>query len=179
MRLPVLVLMLLPMPAAADGCGDFWYMRNLIADRAGYCFNSPLGRAIFGACGAGAPRFTTRDEAAMARIREVEDEFDCAIDTDKTELTDWWPRDWSAITVLPIPTGYDSGCIGWTGPEVPLHAAPDAAAATVGAIRAGDLIVWSHEDEGAWQFVVIDYADAMGWVRAVDVPYQLCRSVAG
>ena len=35
-------------PAAADErCHDLWFARNAIMDRAGYCFGSVLGQAVF------------------------------------------------------------------------------------------------------------------------------------
>jgi len=43
-----LLLAALAAPAAAlEICDELWFTRNLIYDRAGYCFSSPLGRAVF------------------------------------------------------------------------------------------------------------------------------------
>ena len=32
---------------ALDHCEEWWFTRNLVFDRAGYCFSSPLGQAVF------------------------------------------------------------------------------------------------------------------------------------
>ena len=48
MRALTLLLFLIASPAAAsDVCHDLWFTRNLIMDRAGYCFGSMLGKATF------------------------------------------------------------------------------------------------------------------------------------
>ena len=46
--LTVVFLLLTPVTAVADAlCDELWLTRNMVFDRAGYCFGSNLGEAIF------------------------------------------------------------------------------------------------------------------------------------
>ena len=40
---------LMPVPVQAQSCGQLWYQRNAIYAQAGYCFQTPRARSVFGA----------------------------------------------------------------------------------------------------------------------------------
>ena len=42
-------IMLTPLPAHAQSCGQLWHQRNSIYAQAGYCFQTPRARSVFGA----------------------------------------------------------------------------------------------------------------------------------
>lgn len=160
-------------PSAADACEEFWYLRNLIADRAGYCFTTPLGRALFdnSDCTTSELRLSPDDMARVEAIRQREIEHSCAVDTSATSLPDLPPFDWHLIETIPVPTGYESGCIGYKLSPFALLSAPRAGAAVVGEVRPGDSIGFNYEDEGGWMFLITDAPTGyMGWAPADAMP---------
>lgn len=58
---------------ASDTCHDLWFTRNAIIDRAGYCFGSPLGQAIFDntGCIGKSVNLPPQDARTVALIREL------------------------------------------------------------------------------------------------------------
>ena len=104
-------------------CEQWWYARNLIFDRAGYCFASPLGQALFdnADCTTSDPQLPPEEAQLVEDIRFMEGEFDCAVDSSSTSLAffdaalmEGWTPD------VPIPAEYGSGCFGYHGPPIPL-----------------------------------------------------------
>ena len=71
-RLALLCALLASPAAASDVCDDLWFTRNLIMDRAGYCFGSVLGRAAR-TCRKGSINRTTgmMTESARATMRRT------------------------------------------------------------------------------------------------------------
>ena len=89
MKRLILALILLASPAAAaDVCDDLWFTRNLIMDRAGYCFGSALGQAVFdnGNCIGKSVSLSTQLQRQVAEIRELEKQIPCKVDTARTRL---------------------------------------------------------------------------------------------
>ena len=87
MRMSGIILFLLsiaPPLAAQDAapCDELWFARNLIFDRAGYCFGSRLGRAVFDNtdCSTTAPKFDARAAENVAALHAAETEYGCTIE---------------------------------------------------------------------------------------------------
>jgi len=187
LRAPLAALLVwAALPAApALACEQAWFLRNLIAHRSGYCFATPLGRALFDntGCVPGPLRLSAEDMARVQAIRAMERAEGCAVNTSATELphggTDW---DWHLIETIPVPTPHESGCIGYRLDPIPLRAAPRAEAAVVGQVRRGVSIGFNYEGENGWTFVVTDAAEGyMGWMPDAAMSYDedACEGWAG
>ncbi len=187
-RLSLAVLFALAaQPALAfDPCDDLWFSRNQLFDRAGYCFSTPLGKAVFDNSDCIGKEVTLEPggDALVAYIQGMERSFDCHVDTQATSL------DIANIglrfrleTVVAL-SEYSSGCLGWTGAAVPLFAGPRDDAEVISVAMPGDDIVWEYEPLGwpeGWSFVTA-YRDglqtALGFSRA-EFDEDLCTGLAG
>ncbi len=179
----MLFLAMLAAPAAAlEICDELWFTRNLIYDRAGYCFSSPLGRAVFDNddC-TGADIALDREALNMAaRLQAAEQDWDCAVDTDRRSLD--VPAIAARMTMIdiPEPDGYESGCMGWLGAPLSLHAARSTSAPVTGMIQTGDDIYYGFISVDGWHFIVSAHGTAdMGWLRDRPDLWTNCRSFAG
>lgn len=188
MRPLVLLLALLPTAALSnDSCDDLWFTRNLIMDRAGYCFASPLGRALFdnADCTGTSVRLDRQSQATVAAIRAVEADLRCKVDTRRRtiDLDDIWFR--RRMVDLPVSTAEASGCAGWTGGSAPLRAGRDPRSPVVGRVRNGDYLRFGHVEAGLQpvNYVLVYGRDwkpfrAAGWLR-VRGDTSRCRMWAG
>lgn len=147
-------------PAAAEDpyCEDWWFARNLIFDRAGFCFTSPLGAALFenADCTTTEPDLPPDLTARVARLRALEEEFDCAVDTSRSTLT--YPETlepYRMMEDIPVKDFADSGCIGYRGPEVTLHSGARADAPIIGMVQTGVSIGFGHYQEEGFDYVTI------------------------
>ncbi len=188
-----LFLLVLPSIVRADSisCELPWFIRNLMFDRAGYCFSSPLGRALFdNADCTGSEALSSRDAAAVAQIRELERWLGCAVNTDARRLEHQEALAYlRGIAVLPVPVEGESGCIGYLGPDLPLLTAPGRKAGPMlGVLRRGADISFGFLDEGAWAFVAVHPRGwattsagqvSHGWVRFAGDRFPECRQYAG
>ncbi|PRY24491.1 YARHG domain-containing protein [Aliiruegeria haliotis] len=174
-----LFLLLLPLagqPAFADDiCHDLWFTRNLIFDRAGYCFGSDLGKAVFdnSDCSTGSPQLETADATRVARVKEMESFLECSVDTKSTwlDLADIEQR--ARFLTLPVRGDGESGCMGWRGGVLQLHQGKRFDTPVTGRIVPGDHIGFSYMPEGNWEFVIVRRPSTgeafMGWSQ---VPYS-------
>lgn len=179
----------LPAAAAEDGpyCEDLWFARNLIFDRAGYCFGSPLGQALFdnADCTEAAPDLPPDLAARVAQIRALEAEFSCAIDTDRTSLTyEAELNEYRAMIDVPIRGYGESGCIGYRGAPVAVHAGAGPDTPVIGQILPGMSIGFAHWPLNGWDFVSVHPEGfgtenvKSGWVRLGEGPPP-CDGYAG
>lgn len=163
-----LVTLIAP-PAVADPCNDLWFTRNLIMDRAGYCFGSPLGKATFdnAGCAGKSVELTRSEQKLVDQIRRTEKELSCKVDTKASRLSfgdkkwRWMMRD------LPVASEFESGCFGWLDPETPLYVARSRNAPVASTIRRGDNLLYSHEHVDDWDYVLIlrnDEVIGAGWL---------------
>ncbi len=171
---------------AIDVCPDLWLSRNAIFNDAGYCFGSPLGKALFdnADCSTRTPALTREQERKVALIRDYEKSFDCRVDTKRTDLA----VDQLAIRLRlldhPVADGYEATCIGViTNAPVALHAGKTPASDIIGFIRNGDTIDFAHEPEGEWGFATRisrhgQVHPILGWYRTPITP-ETCRDFAG
>lgn len=179
----VLLLGLAASPAAAwSPCDELWFTRNLIYDRAGYCFSSTLGRAVFdnSDCTGTEVRLDARAAADVATIEGYEQEMSCAIDSGRRALAvaDLAAR--RALIDLPVPSAYASACYGWRGAPITLHAGRSDSAPVTGTIRTGDDLVWTFDGADGWAFVLSQQLPGqMGWYREPVYSPEDCTASAG
>ncbi len=185
-RLLLPFLLLLAGPALAlDGCEDVWFTRNLIFDRAGYCFGSPLGQALFdnGDCTGKDVTLAPAAKRVVDQILAIEAQFGCKVDTSRT----WLDMDDMAfrrvLIDLPIRDEFESGCLGWTGATVPLFAGVSPGAPAIGRIEPGDWISFAFVPQGNAAYVTIHGANwgalkSAGWLL-VPTNEASCQQWAG
>jgi hypothetical protein len=177
-----------PVLANEPYCEEPWFIRNLIFDRAGYCFSSPLGQAIFdnADCTGTDVTLSERDREAVALIREMEDLLDCNMDTSVQTLSTLQElNQLRRFVLLPIPVDAASGCIGYLGPQLPLLVAPGAYDGPVlGTLTLESSILFDFLPEDGWEFVTV-YPNGWegppgpsGWVELGQQQPQ-CREIAG
>lgn len=162
-------------------CDALWFTRNLVFDRAGYCFSSPLGQANFSPeCSTTSPEIDGASALIVDLVRQEEAEWGCDVDTSRTELTAYDTQVLSFIADLPVPTGYESMCIGWRGEMLMLRAARDSAAETTGFIRPGDDILLSFHEVAGWTFVSMTReGQGLGWIEMPPWTEGACDGYAG
>ena len=187
MRVAFLLLLFVASPLrAADWCEEAWFIRNLVMDRAGYCFGSPLGAAMFdnAGCTGTQPQLTAYDRAVVAMIREAEQNTGCAVDTTSRALDLDSAPYLRALERLPARSEYESACVGWRGPSLTLRSAPDPAAPSWEVDATGLMILWQYDYPpvgDGWQVLsVMDDGAlvALGW-SVTPIHDDLCDSMAG
>ena len=184
MRTLFLLIFLLPAPARAlEICDELWFTRNLAFDRAGYCFGSVLGQAVFdnAGCQQGSVALDRADTAMVAKVRKLEQEFECEVDTAQSFLAVPQLAVRKALVDSPFPTDTESACVGWQGERLPLLAARKGDAIVIGAVREGDTLLFQFEPVEGWIFVEVYQTDipaGVGWVK-VDITEANCAAIAG
>lgn len=168
----VIGLLLLGTPVfAANGCEDIWFTRNLIMDRAGYCFSSPLGRAMFdnSDCLGTQVQPHPAYQPVIGRIRSLEAQHGCQVNTNRTwlDMDDIAFR--RALRDLPVYAEGEWGCIGWTGPVAPLYDGHSEPFHAIGQIQPGDYVYFGYEAPPNWAYVRIyspgsDTFKSAGWL---------------
>lgn len=178
-------LCLVAAPAAAsDICHDLWFTRNLIMDRAGYCFGSALGQAVFdnSGCVGKSVALDSRSARLVGQIQTLEAGQGCRVDTKRgfLDLDDRLIR--QRLWDLPIRDEFESACLGWLGPVTPLLAGHDQSALAVGRIQPGDYISYEHVPVGVWTYVTARTPDwqikSGGWLNTAAVA-ENCVDYAG
>ena len=74
--------------AARASCESIWIERNRIMDRHGYCFRSPLGKAVFNNanCRTSSPRLSKADRYWVNEIKKGERRLGCRVNTSRTSI---------------------------------------------------------------------------------------------
>ncbi|MFV1591321.1 DUF4453 domain-containing protein [Phaeobacter sp. JH20_36] len=184
-RYLTLLLTLLPLPAfAQDGCDDLWFTRNLIMDRAGYCFGTVLGQSVFdnSDCLGKSVALDPQSNRQVQDIRALEKYHGCKVNTGRRQLTlnDTHLR--RLLVDLPIRDEFEGACLGWLGAPVPLHSGHSAGTARIGTIQPGDTIGYAHLPVGNWSYVTTHSSDwrvkSGGWYNRATAP-ENCRDSAG
>lgn len=170
---------------AGSGCDDLWFTRNLIFDRAGFCFSSTLGNAVFdnSNCTSNQVDFDERSKQFIKYIRDLETALDCHVDTSRNQL------DFNDIAIrfrlqnLPIRDEFESGCLGWQQADQPLYAGRDTASAVIGRITSGDYVLFAYISVSGWSYVttyepVWGPLKSGGWMQALEIS-NACRDWAG
>lgn len=146
--------------SAAEGCLDVWFTRNLIMDRAGHCFSSPLGQTLFdnADCKGQVGALSPQDQAIVNHIREVEARHGCQVNTNQTwaDIPDINFR--KVLTDLPIRDEFEWACIGWTAQAAALYAGRYGSARVLGHVQPGDYVNVEHyglPHVEAWSYVLV------------------------
>jgi len=169
--------------AALEICDDLWFTRNLVFDRAGYCFGSELGKAVFGneGCVKGPLELDDASVKLVARLRGLEKDWNCKVDTSQSFLAVHAIEQRKALVDLPMPTGGESGCLGWLGERIVLRAERKDTGAVVGAVRIADTLLFQFEDVDGWSFVEVlqnDIPAGQGWAK-LEISNKTCAGLAG
>lgn len=188
-RLPAAILIALvatPALAQDEHCNDYWFARNQLFDRAGYCFSSPLGKAIFDNTGCIGKQVTLEPGGAdfVAFIESMEAELGCKVDTNATwlDLSNIGMR--MRLEVVVARSEYASGCLGWNGAPIELRAGPRYGAEVLGVARPGDDLIWEYEAAqwpDGWSFISVHknaQEIGMGWTNTF-IDETFCTTTAG
>ena len=172
---------LVPSLALAD-CASMWVTRNMVADRAGYCFGSVLGQAVFGTqdCVGKDIALTADDSAFVAHTAAQEAAFGCAVDTGRADLDLPLLGQWLQLRDLPRRDFGESACLGYQGAAIPLRAGV-ADGRMMGEVRGGDTILFAHEGQANHSFVTVFAGGqpvALGWAQ-LDLTQLACDAYAG
>ncbi|WP_295813988.1 DUF4453 domain-containing protein [uncultured Nitratireductor sp.] len=157
--LPVL-LTLIATPAAANesvGCQDIWFTRNLVMDRAGYCFATPLGQALFdnSDCTGKSVSIDALGSRLVSQIQALEKQHGCAVNTRRTRLDLDDLRIRRQLRDLPVFDEFPGGCLGWTAGREPLYAGRDSGSKVIGRIEPGDYVSFTHLPVDGWSYVTV------------------------
>lgn len=140
-----LSLWLVPNCSFADlSCDELWFARNAMMDKAGYCFGSPLGKALFdnSDCTTTDPQLESAAQAMVQQITKNEAALSCVVDTQRKTLEDGaigYIRQRIELDVQPPVPGLwhaEESCMGY-GADVPVYAAPDQGARVIETMRQG------------------------------------------
>lgn len=164
-------------------CDDLWLTRNLIFDRAGYCFGSVLGKSIFDneGCTPGAPALADGPQAMVNHIRKMEAEWECKVDTSQDFLAVPSIGLRVGLVDLPVATGFESSCFGWKGGRLPLRTERHEDGILTGAARDGDDLSFQFEDVDGWSFVQVSQNGipaGAGWAK-IELSEDTCSALAG
>lgn len=185
MRLFLFLAALLPLPAhAGDGCHDLWFTRNLIMDRAGYCFGSALGQAVYdnGDCVGKTVSLGPSQTQQVNTIRGMEKFHGCNVNTSGRylDVPDHSIRRY--LIDLPIRDEYESACLGWLGPVTPLYSGHSLGTAPLGQIQPGDYVHYAHIPVGSWTYVTVQTPQWQiktgGWLDMNSIT-ETCQDYAG
>lgn len=165
---------------AQASCEDAWYLRNLAFDRAGYCFGSTLGKGIFdnSDCTTKSPALSAWDQRMVDATKRYETRMGCKIDTGATRLDSTLIGKLDDVDLLPTLAPYESICIGFNGPDLPMRS--DLGIATsypTGEVAAGDIVRFRFEAAGGFEFVETDLG--AGWIAEGAITPADCRQFAG
>lgn len=184
----IIALSLLASPALADDeyCNDMWFVRNQIFDRAGYCFQSPLGQAMFDNADCIGTEITVpkKNRDLLAYVKHVEADLTCKVNTSRTRP----PVDRADLRLqlqdLAALDEYGgAGCFGYQGPAFNLHAGHDAGSPVLGQVQPGDDIRYlfrSFDAPNDWIYTEAQKDGktiSLGWSQRLET--QLCDSFAG
>ena len=179
-----LAFLMLSTAVMADQCHDLWFTRNLVMDRAGYCFGSVLGQAQFdnSDCLGKSVRLSREWEAFVGSIQALERQWGCRVDTSQPYLALPDAHLRRGLETLPIADEFESACIGWRAAPTPLYAGTSLQSRITGYIQPGETLGFGHYPVGEWGYVTVSGPDWVpriaGWHKGV-VPEAYCTQWAG
>lgn len=183
-------LLTLASPTGADvwsygeaECNQLWFMRNLIMDRAGYCFGTVLGQALYdnGDCLGKEVALAPAQSRQVAGIQALERQIGCKVDTGRATLDLPHMESYRRLADMPLPDNGGSACLSWTGPSVPLLSGYGGGARQLATLEPGDSLGFGSIPEGRWVAVRLGKggmggATVLGWLDTG--PLDLERSCA-
>lgn len=182
----VFLLLAAPQAIAQTACDDVWFTRNLHFDRAGYCFGSTLGKALFdnSDCTGTSVTLPPKAKAQVDAIRELEERYQCQIDTNRSaiDIDDLDIR--RTLIDLPIRDEFESACLGWRLAPLSLWAGIGAQTPVTGQISPGDNVLFSFQPVDGWSYVTVHAHDFSalktgGWVPDKTFVEETCDAWAG
>lgn len=167
---------------AHASCEDAWYLRNLAVDRAGYCFGSTLGKALFdnGNCSTKSPTLSAWDQRMVAATKRYEADMGCKVDTGATRLESSLIGKLDDVDELPTIAAFESVCLGFNGPDLPVVGSISGGlrnAYPTGDVVAGDMVFFRFESADGFEFVTTDLS--AGWIAEGAITPSDCRDFAG
>ncbi|MEP4197149.1 MAG: YARHG domain-containing protein [Aliishimia sp.] len=182
--LTTLVLLCAGPALARDYCDEMWFTRNLIFDKAGYCFGSALGQAVFDNtdCTTKAPNLTADEKRAISDIKSEETRVECKINSKTIRALDIPNIDFrKSVHPIPIPDAHGFGCFGWKGVPFSLYRGTDTSGPAVAQVLAGDDIFFFHWSKTNWVFLTIkrDETEFQGWAKPLPTNETTCTKMAG
>ena len=179
-------------PALAQNdawCQNIWLSRNTVMDRAGQCFGTPLGQAVFdnSNCVPGERPLNPLDAAIVAQLAALEADFNCAVDTSATQLhpdTQRWRTRLAQLWTVPIRADTEHGCGGYLGPALELHAGISSSTSVIGQLEPGQNFSFAHVPMPPnWEYITVSDEDfnfvAHGWVQGIEISDDVCEWSAG
>lgn len=167
---------------AYANCADAWYLRNLAFARGGYCFESNLGKELFGTnCSTKSPNLSAADKKMLSATKSYEANNGCSVATSGYFLGS--VLEGKMDRVLDLPTiGYGGGiCSGYIGNPIALVGETEwRSNIQVGTITAGDTIYFNFETQNDFEFVTTERGEA-GWAPSSmfeDIQSK-CEAAAG
>ncbi|MEJ6390379.1 DUF4453 domain-containing protein [Gymnodinialimonas ulvae] len=170
-------------------CQEIWLSRNTVMDRAGQCFTTPLGQAIFdnSDCTPGRRPLLPLDAEIVSRLQMLENDFGCAVDISATALdpsTAPWLARLAELWTVPIRADTEHGCGGYRGPVRALHAGMSSSTSVLGQLEPGQNFGFAHVPMPAgWEYITVSDADfnpvAHGWVQGIEMSDEICEWIAG
>ncbi|WP_341862830.1 DUF4453 domain-containing protein [Gymnodinialimonas sp. 57CJ19] len=192
-HLSYLLLMLAAAPVAAQDtlfCQELWLSRNTVMDRAGQCFRSALGQAVFdnSDCVDTEIRLNPLDAEIVRLAQEAEARAGCAVDIEANRLSlGALPFHARLMALFTVPVGADSehGCSGHLGAPITLYAGISTNMTVLGRVEAGQTFTLSHGPlRGGWEYQeVFDTQGtpvAHGWAQNLPADMAtICALIAG
>jgi hypothetical protein len=170
-------------------CQEIWLSRNTVMDRAGQCFTTPLGQAVFdnSDCTPGRRPLLPLDAEIVTRLEVLENDSGCAVDTSAPELdpaTATWRARLAELWTIPIRADTEHGCGGYSGPVRELHAGMSRSTGVIGRLEPGQNFGFAHAPmRGGWDYITVSDADftpvAHGWVQGIEMNEAVCAFMAG
>lgn len=193
-RCLTLAILALAGPAFAQDdpfCQELWLSRNTIMDRAGQCFTTPLGEAVFdnSDCVEGETRLNPLDAELVRMAQAIEQWAVCDVDTG-TERLDVAVLPFRArlmeLFTVPVLSDGEFGCTGYLGEPVPLYAGISINMTVIGMLEPGQTVTMSHNPlRGGWQYLEVSAPNggatvAHGWAQGwPGDPDEICTFSAG
>ncbi|MEJ6392762.1 DUF4453 domain-containing protein [Gymnodinialimonas sp. 2305UL16-5] len=190
LRVCVLGLMLAtPVVAQNDlWCQELWLSRNTVLERAGFCFQTPLGQAVFDdfGCIPGPPSLSTTDAEIVQILLGMEEESGCAVDTSATAIDERLhplAERLTELSTVPIDGYTEHGCGGYLGPARDLHAGVSNEAVVIGRLEPGQNFSFAHAAmPSGWEYITVTqdgHRVAHGWVQNIEISDVTCEFIAG
>lgn len=159
-------------------------------DRAGQCFSSALGQAVFDNtdCVDTEIRLNPLEAEIVRLAQEAEARANCAVVTEANRLSlDALPFHARLMALFTVPVRADSehGCSGYLGAPIPLYAGISTNMTVLGRVEAGQSFTLSHMPlRGGWEYLEVTNTQgapvAHGWAQGLpDDMATICAMIAG
>lgn len=170
-------------------CQELWLSRNTVMDRAGQCFTSSLGRAVFdnGDCVDGNIRLNPLDAEIVRLVQETEVWANCDVDIDADQLAVGalrFQQNLMFLFTVPVRRDSEQMCSGYRGAPVSLYTGISTDTTLIGTVWPGQDVTSSHHPmRGGWEYLEASAPDgtplAYGWAQGFSDDRDLCAFSAG